>query len=377
MNDQPLRAFKYFCATIVAFCALGLGYYAIYKHYESLKPPVVTETKEVKICAILPLTGFMSSFGEQMREGQDFAKDLIDSGFFGKPNFKIYILFEDSKADPKEAVNVYKRMRMSKVNIFTTTLSPVALSLIPLVKQENVLLFADAAHPSISNSGQLIFRHSNTAPQEAQVINEYLKNLPVDKVAIAAVNDDYGEAFCSSMEKIAKESGKKIVQVVSHPKEEKDFRLIATKLLQSKPDAVIICSVGAAPGLIVKELKAYKFRGFIIATNTFGYPEAKKAAGTSAKGVSYIAFDFDRTDPLYKSVNEEFKSRYGKDMSDLSLIEFNTIFLLWTAINQVGEDVEKISTYIRGLKEFNGIGETLKILPSGDILPRLKIITVR
>lgn len=329
----------------------------------------------VKIAAILPLTGFMSSFGEQMKQGQELAEELINSNFFWHQRHKIKIIFEDGKGEPKESLVVYKKSRMKNIHFFTTTLSPVSLTLIPLVRKENVLLFADAAHPSISNSGKFIFRHSSTADQEAEVIAKFIKNQDLNRIAILVVNDDYGRAFQMHLKKLLKYLNKTIVQSITHVKGERRFRSIVLKLLKNKPEAVIICSVGAAPGLIVSKLREYRYKGEIIATNTFGYPEAKRAAGKSAEGVHYIVFDFNRQDPIYKQINKKFKQKYGTEMSDLSLLEFNTIMILADAINNVGDDVEKVAEYIRNLKEYRAVGEIMQILPTGDIRPKLKIIT--
>ncbi len=327
-----------------------------------------------KIGAILPLTGGMASFGDEMRKGQSLVVELINSNFFGKQEIKLKVVFEDGKGIPNDSISAYRKAKLDGIDFFTSTLSPVCLAILPIALQDKVLFFADAAHPSISNSGEYIFRHSSTAPQEAKVLVEFLSNGKGRTATVVVVNNDYGIAFKDGFAKFAGQRGIAVKNKIEYPIDEKDFKSVALKATKHKPDTVVICGVGSGVGVLIRRLREYKYNGLILCTNTFGYPEAQNAVGSAGKGVYYIAFDFDREDKLFKRVNEEFKKRYGSDMSDLSILEFNTIFLLSNAFNQVGYDISKVANYLKSIKEYRGVGETMRIEKSGDIMPKIKVI---
>lgn len=62
-------------------------------------------------------------------------------------------------------------------------------------------------------------------------------------------------------------------------------------------------------------------------------------------------------------------------MSDLSILEFNTVFLLARALHaSESSDIETIASYFHKIGQFKGIGEQMTILQNGDILPKIKIV---
>ena len=339
----------------------------------------VKQEKVIKIGAILPLTGPVSFFGEQMKAGQSLAAKMINDGYFWKTKKNIELKFGDSKADPKEGLSSFRKFEFEKVKFIISTLSPVCLALIPEAKRSDILFFADAAHPSISNAGKLIFRHSNTAQQEAHTIANFITKNENGKtgrikIAVVVVNDDYGISFKNEFENIFQKASNYEINEFMHDKSNTDFRNLTLKIINDSPHYVVICSVGKGPGMIAKRLKEFKYEGTIISAIAFGFPEAQNAAGEAKKGVFYDSFAFDKDDPQFQRINSKFKEIYKKDMPDLSILEFNTVYLVSYAINQVGYDPIAVAKYLKSLGEFNGIGETMSILPSGDVIPAIKIV---
>lgn len=355
---------------IIAGLVMALAMAGILFFSKSSKKPEV-----YKIASILPLTGSLASLGEQMKNGQELAAELINQNQFQTQHKKIQIIFEDGKGTAKDSVTAFNKARLNGVSFFITTLSPVALSILPLAKKEDILLFADAAHPSISGSGKYIFRHSSTADQEAEIITEYInQNLAVKSVAVLVANDDYGKSFQSQFVKLFKNSGKIITQSLEYEKSEKDFRPLVLKLISDKPDSIMVVGAGAPLGIIIKRLRELNYKGEIIANNGFNIPEAKKFAGDAGKGVHYIVFDFNIDNPEFQRINDSYKTRYGEEMSAYSIIEFNTVLLLTDAINRNEGNVHRVAKYLQNLKEYKGLAEYMIILSSGDIIPKLKVI---
>lgn len=335
--------------------------------------------KAIKIGAILPLTGPVSIFGEEMKNGQELAKDLINSDYFWKKSKPVKILFEDSKADPKEAISALQRLKFNNTKFITSTLSPICLALLPTIKESEILFFGDAAHPKITSNGKLVFRHSNTAKQEAKTIASFIENElvftdEIINVGLIVINDDYGISFREEFLNTFNNKKRYSIYSNEYEKTEFEFRSVVSNILYKDPIIVVICGVGKGPGLIVRRLKENKYDGEIISAIAFAFPEAQKSAGAAKKGVYFNTYDFNRDDLIYKKVNEIYKEKYGNDMPDLTILEFNTIYLLANAINKVGYDPIQVSQYIYSLKEFNGVGEKMLIYSSGDIVPNLKVI---
>ena len=67
------------------------------------------ETKEIKIGAILPLTGSAAPYGENAKRGIELALSEINAKG-GINGYRIVIFYEDSKTAPKEAVAALNKL---------------------------------------------------------------------------------------------------------------------------------------------------------------------------------------------------------------------------------------------------------------------------
>jgi len=256
-------------------------------------------------------------------------------------------------------------------------LSSVALALVPLADSGKILLFADVAHPKVTGSSPFVFRHSQTAEQEAKLILDWLKNnREAPSIAVLWVNDDYGRSFQRALEEYLRinSGAAKIASSISFEKTEVDFRNLVQKSLASSPQVIVICGYGKSIGVAIKRLRENRFSGEIISTMGFVIsPDATLVAGDAAKGIWYIDFDIDKKDPQYIKLETEYFQTYNEIMPTFVAIEYNTTMLLAYAIEMVGYDPLKISNYLKSLGFFKSAGETMQITEKGDILPRLRI----
>jgi len=340
----------------------------------------VTQTKkkpeEIKIGAILPLTGPVASLGEWIKNGHLLAAEDINSngGINGE---RLKLIFEDSGDDPKLAVAAFKKLvEVEKVKIIITTRSPVGLSLAPLADKYKVILFADVAHPEITGKSKFVFRHSNTADQEANLIINFIKSKRIKSVILSLLNDDYGLAFDKYFRENLKKTIANLNKTIFFEKTEADFKTIAQKIARQNPEAVIIGGSGKGLGTLTKRLREYHYKGVIISTLFFSLPNIQKAAGEAALGVYYTNFDIDYSTPQVVELNKKHNKKFGKDIPIITLLEYNDIYLLAYIINKVGYNPLKISDALLKLGSFSAVGEKMTILPNGDIVPLMKITKV-
>lgn len=333
------------------------------------------QPEEIKIGAILPLTGSVATLGEWMMRGHQLAVEDINrtGGINGK---KIKLIIEDGMGDPKSSVTAFKKLvEIEKVKIIIGAVSPVCLALKPLANESKILLFANAGHPQITGESKYIFRHSNTAEEEANIISRFiLENPELKKGTVIATNDDYGIAFTNTAEKILNISHNIEIEKLIYEVGEEDFKIIAQKVIRSSPDFIIIGGADSKGiGLLVKRLREYNYEGLVATTLVFGFPDAIKAAGPASEGVFYTDFVIDSEDSLYVRVNNEYKKIYNSDIPPVSLFEYNTIKLIYDCIKAVGYNPDKISDYLLMLKTYNGVGEKIRITSHGDLVPEMYI----
>ena len=327
--------------------------------------------KPYKIGAVMPLTGPAASFGQINRRGIDLA--LVAKN---KKQVMFESAIEDGMSNPKDSLTAFRKLTQEGVKVAIASISGVALALVPVADKEKVVLFADVAHPLVTGSSSFVFRHSQTADQEAKVISGYVGKGKVDGlVGLINVNDDYGVAFGTQFQAYMRAvSPKKNIKAEAFDKTETEFRNITQKLVSNNPEAIVVCASGKALGLIIKRLRENGFNGKIYATMGFTVsPDALTVAGEAAKGVMYIDFDFDKANKEYLALEKAYKETYKAEMPVFVAVEYNTAMLLMYAVEKAGYDPEAIAKYLKKLGTYKSAGEKMTINEKGDVLPSIKM----
>jgi len=92
----------------------------------------------IEIAGIIPLTGSGAVMGQSLQNGMLLAAEEINSagGVKGK---QLLFIYEDSKADPKEGVTVYKQITAIHNPLVTVVaFSGVASALLPLIDSDKM-----------------------------------------------------------------------------------------------------------------------------------------------------------------------------------------------------------------------------------------------
>ena len=336
-------------------------------------PGCAKKPKEIKIGAILPLTGPSSLLGEMAKKGLILAeKDINSKGAID--GIPLKVIFEDGKADPNSSVSAFRKLiTANKIKFVITTHSSVGLALAPIADKEKILLIVHASHPKITEGHKYTLRHSNIAEQESEVIGDFVKTEKINKrrISLAVMNDDYGMIF---KKRLSQQLGIKGNNIIVYDQSETDFNSVVQKLLANNPNIVIIAGLGNGVGILLRRLKEYGYKGKTIITLGAVVTGAFQGAGESAKGVYFVSLNFDKTDKEYKRLNTLYKTQYHSDIPLASVLFYNSLNLLASCIKEVGYNPDKVITYLKSLKEFDGVGEKMKIIKGQNIVPPLKVI---
>ena len=109
---------------------------------------VDSDNNQINVGVILPLTGELSSYGIDAKKALDLGKEMATQ--------KINLIYEDSKADPKTAVNAYNKLiRVNKVDfVIGDLLSNTSLALAPIANSlKKLTVSPTASSHEINNYG--------------------------------------------------------------------------------------------------------------------------------------------------------------------------------------------------------------------------------
>ena len=197
---------------------------------------------EVKVGAILPLSGEAATYGKSARQGIEIGLDLARKLDPKSP--KIVVAYEDTQADPKLGVAAFQKLaNIEKVKVVIGDMaSSVTLAVAPVAEKDKVVLISPASSaPKITEAGDYIFRTAYSDVYEGKVLARYaVSELKLKSLAVLYINNDYGIGFKDEFEKTVKSLGSKIVSQESFAQGATDFRTQLTKIKAASPEGIVV-----------------------------------------------------------------------------------------------------------------------------------------
>lgn len=317
------------------------------------------QIKKVKIGAVLGLTGVLAEFSQNLKEGILLAsEDLRQAGVID-----LEIIFEDNEWQVAKSVAAYKRLtEVEKVKTVYVNSSGATLSIKPISEKQKVLLFSLAAHSEIIKNSKYVLRHGGRSDLDAAVVANKLIELAPQKVAVLSLENEWSEHFEKDLIQYLKSKNSKInLLLESHSPTESDFKAILIRLLKSKPDALLINSIGLATANIVIQARQLGFRGKIIANNGLVLSfDALKLLQDRKEDIVY---------QTYELAPVEFERRLpnkSKIAAAYIYYAYQDVELLGKLIAKFGEDPETIVNNIKQQKIFYGKYGTIEFSDEGE-----------
>lgn len=327
----------------------------------------------VKVGAILPLTGPAAAFGKSSQNAITLATDDLKTLY---PQTKLRVFYEDSVADPKTAITAFERLyRLRKCQIFLSSVSGVTLALAPAIKRNDLVLFANAAHPDVTKDGGNVFRYSNTVDSEAVTIADFLPGIGAKRVFCLASGDDYGKAYTAELHRLASAPSRDfdIVGNEFYGRGTIDFRTVLAKALTLKPDLFVIIGLGHTQGLAIRQLREIGFTGpFIASLGFIVTSDAIEVAGETVRGgyfLNYVAL----SDPRVQRLRERYAQEFGEVPSPTIILDYSIMFILSDCLKTSDGSLSSLKDQLQKKRSFETPVGTLTNLGTGDIIAPVHI----
>ena len=329
------------------------------------------KSQTIKIGAILPLSGDVAVYGKSLQNGMDLAwAEYLKNN----PNgMKIEVIYEDSKADPKLAVNsIQKLTSIDKCNIVLGGFSSSeVLSIAPIAEKNKIVLISPtASSPNITNAGDYIFRTTPSDNFDGEIMAKFAYNeLHLRNIALIFANNNYGQGISKVfVSKFIKLGGKISIQK-SFESGVNDFKTQLTAIKETKPEGLYIVAASEI-GLILKQKSELNLGD--IKTFTVGLAESPKVieiAGEAANNVfySYPSYQVNSDDKEIKDFVSNFKLKYNSDPDVLAAYGYDLMNITLTVLKDNYESSEKIRDALYGLKNFYGVTGQTSFDINGDV----------
>ncbi|MDH4163619.1 MAG: ABC transporter substrate-binding protein [Nitrospirota bacterium] len=330
---------------------------------------VKKDEKEIKIGAVLPLTGDAAIAGINTREGMELAvSEINQSGLDGK---KIRIVYEDTQADPRNAVSALNKLiNVNHVSyVVDDSISSVTLALAPIAeKNKVVLLSTGSTAPKISQAGEYIFRIWNSDSLEGEELARYaVDKLKLKNIGVLYANNDYGLGLSEVFRSQLSERGLKPANVESFEQGSPEYRTQLAKLLSNKPEAIYLVGYSKDCVKIIQQAKEMRYKGIWLGTTVM-------LDGTVTDVIKknnyelYYPVPFISDTLSTKNFKDKFLLKYKKAPPALADVGYDAVMLFKKAVEMGGGlDGESIGKSLMNIKKHDGASGLIEFDKNGDV----------
>jgi len=332
----------------------------------------------IKIGAILPLTGDLSSYGVDTKLALELAvkQKNNNGGINGK---KVVLVIEDSKGQTKEAsIAANKLIIIDKViAILGPITSPEVLVIAPICNKNKVpLISPSSTDNAISNAGEYVFRTINADNIETQAFAIFLKqDLNLPKIAIIANQATGTLSYATSFEEFYKKNGGTILNKEIFGENQIDFKNVIIKQLSSNPDAFYISGVSMEIGLLIKQIREINKTVKIFSYQSAEDRRVVEIANEQVNGVVFSSTTLP--DSIIGSARlnivDDFMNEYGKKPGIFAAEIFDGINIIMNALNNSNDSNKSFIEILKTTKDYNGASGIITFDVNGDVHKNIAI----
>ena len=297
------------------------------------------DSDSIKIGGIFPLSGNVSVYGVECKNGIDLAIEEINAagGVNGK---KIVLISEDDEGNPDKTVNAFQKLTTKdgvKIVIGSLT-SGCTKAVTSRAQAQKILQIAPAATaPDITDAGDYIFRACFIDPFQGTVGGKFAaEDLAAKKAAILYdIGNDYSVGLTENFEKTFVSLGGSIVAKESYATNDKDFNAQLTKIKNANPDVLYLPDYYNVVSLIAKQARAQGINVALVGAD--GWDGLTSNAGDEVLNGFYSNhYAVDSTSPAVQKYVAAFRSKYSKAPNAFAALGYDSVYLLKDAIEKAG-----------------------------------------
>lgn len=287
----------------------------------------------------LPLTGTQSQYGEVFRNAATMQLEKFNAAG-GVGGRKVQIVYEDSKSDPKEAVNIARKFVDDKriVAVLGDFASGPSMAAGEVYGKEGMpQLSQTASHPDFLKVSNWQFRNITTQAQEGPFNARWLREAGVKTVAVIGLQNDWGLSATGEFAKAFEAAGGKVTGTELFNPGARDFKAILTKVSQAKPEAIYFAMFYEEGALILQQARQLGVTARLYSASPFYAPKLLELAGPAAEGVLLsTTFVADNPAPHVAGFVADYKKRFGGEPNQFAAQAYDAVGILLEALKKAG-----------------------------------------
>jgi branched-chain amino acid transport system substrate-binding protein len=325
--------------------------------------------EDITIAVAGPMTGSVSAFGRQFKNGAEQAiADINESGgLLGK---KLALDVEDDACDPKQARSVAEKIAGNGIPFVAGHYcSSSSIPASDAYADGNVLQISPASTNPLLTERKLwnVARVCGRDDQQGAVAGQYIAKYYKGK-NIAILNDKstYGKGLADETKKALNAAGVTEKMFESYNQGDKDFNAIVSRLKLNNIDLVYVGGYHPEAGLILRQMRDQGLQTVLMAGDAMASKEYASITGPAGEGTLFTFGPDPRNKPTAKAIVEKFKSK-DIDPEGYTLYTYAAVQVWEGAVKKAGTtDPKKVMATIKANPWDTVIG-TLAFDAKGDI----------
>ncbi len=317
-----------------------------------------TDSGLVKIGIILPLSGEVSSLGENAKNGALLAFGELSTS----TRQKVGLIFEDDKFEPKNTIASFNKLvNLDHVSVVVCFTSTPCSAVAPLADQYKIPLIAVASAP-VQIGRDHVVRLELSTQEEGRVLADYLESRSYQNIAsVLAVQEGVKSAYNSLVSDSYVKNRLGLSESISP--ETLDFKSSLVKIISTKPDVILVGLLPGPAGVFAKQARQLGYKGDLVGFNFIEGEETLSAAQGAINGIVYT--QASDSSPAF---GELYKNYFGINPGPGSAHLYDAVKILSS-----GHSIE----YLKSIKDFSGALGIYSSLPGGEFSIPVILKTVK
>ncbi len=334
---------------------------------------VVLNAKEIKVGAIMPMSGPLAAYGQVTNLGVTLANKLQPKLANGD-TIKLVLL--DNKGDKVETANATTRLIASDkvVAILGALTSTNTAQVIAIADKKKIPVIASVAtNDKLTSRRTFANRVCFTDSFQGEVVANYAFNTLGLKTAVVVIDQAqvYSLGLSKAFQKAFKKAGGKIVKKIKVTSGDKDFKAVVSQIKKINPDFMFLPLYHPEASMIARQSKQLglnkpMFSGDGVANQTF-----IDLGGKSVEGYMFTDF-FDYSNPPSKTsadfVAFHEKETGKKELNSFTALGADTYNILLAAMNRCEDPTNSVcvNKEIKKTVDFDGASGSISIDENGN-----------
>jgi len=329
--------------------------------------------KEIKVGAVMPMSGPLAAYGQVTYEGIEFAHELQPTLANGDT---IKLVLVDNKGDKVETATSTTRLISSDkvVAILGALTSTNTAQVIATADKKKIpVIAAVATNDKLTMKRTFANRVCFMDSFQGEVIANYALNTLGLKSAVVIIDQAqvYSLGLAKAFQKSFIAGGGKIIKKIKVTSGDKDFKAVVSQIKSLNPDFMFLPLYHPEAAMIARQAKQVGLTQPMFSSDGVANQTFIDLGGKALEGYMFTDFFDYSAPPTQRSkdfINAYFKKTGKEDMNSFTALGADTYNVLIAAMNKCAdpEDSICINKEIKSTLNFEGVSGILTIDKKGN-----------